>query len=278
MKTYFSIGEMSKINNISIQALRYYDQIDLFKPNYINPKNHYRYYHIKQFFYLDIIKYLKYINTPLAEIKSIINSGPETMYSFLDAQEAVIRAKVDKLQRSQQLINMRKSQLAAQLLLKKQELGKVYTRTIPERPILKVACARITPYDEPDLYMHELAAFLEKAGSLVDNHYGCIYPLKPYSSSAAIHYEAVYTSVVTQPLIPLSSKISSGLIPAGKYLCIAFEWSSEHYYRYYSKLLTAANKRKLPPNALVYEVSLPNNYNSAQKENFITELQILINN
>lgn len=38
MKKYFSIGEMSKLYNISIETLRHYDRIGILKPEYINKK------------------------------------------------------------------------------------------------------------------------------------------------------------------------------------------------------------------------------------------------
>ncbi|MFQ7474074.1 MAG: MerR family DNA-binding transcriptional regulator, partial [Anaerovoracaceae bacterium] len=41
-KDFFSIGELSKYQNISKQTLIYYDKINLFKPAYINPSNGYR--------------------------------------------------------------------------------------------------------------------------------------------------------------------------------------------------------------------------------------------
>ncbi|MCY8208580.1 MerR family DNA-binding transcriptional regulator, partial [Bacillus subtilis] len=55
MKEYFTIGETARLNNISIQTLRYYDRIGIFKPHYTDQDNGYRYYHVKQFFYLDVI-------------------------------------------------------------------------------------------------------------------------------------------------------------------------------------------------------------------------------
>ena len=39
METNFSIGEMSKLHNISVQTLRHYDKIGLLKPSYINEKS-----------------------------------------------------------------------------------------------------------------------------------------------------------------------------------------------------------------------------------------------
>ncbi|MBQ6701164.1 MAG: MerR family DNA-binding transcriptional regulator, partial [Oscillospiraceae bacterium] len=43
-----SIGEMAKINNISISTLRLYDEIGLIKPCHIDAESRYRYYNIRQ--------------------------------------------------------------------------------------------------------------------------------------------------------------------------------------------------------------------------------------
>ncbi|BCE09411.1 hypothetical protein RSC2_01207 [Bacillus paralicheniformis] len=90
MKEYFSIGETARLNNISIQTLRYYDKIGIFKPQCTDRDNGYRYYHVKQFFYLDIIKYLKSIKTPLGEIKRMIShtSTPNGCKPFLRSKKA----------------------------------------------------------------------------------------------------------------------------------------------------------------------------------------------
>jgi DNA-binding transcriptional MerR regulator len=54
-----SIGEMAKINHVSVQTLRYYDRIDLLKPIYVNEETNYRYYDIKQSAIVDMIQYMK---------------------------------------------------------------------------------------------------------------------------------------------------------------------------------------------------------------------------
>ncbi|GMA73402.1 MerR family transcriptional regulator [Tetragenococcus osmophilus] len=83
MRKLYSIGEVAKLNNVSIETLRYYDRIGLFTPASVDPTTHYRYYHEKQFFYLDIIKYLKYIDTPLYQIKEIMKKDVAEMLPFL---------------------------------------------------------------------------------------------------------------------------------------------------------------------------------------------------
>ena len=41
---FYSIGEVSKICNVSKKALRFYDKINIISPDYISEENKYRYY------------------------------------------------------------------------------------------------------------------------------------------------------------------------------------------------------------------------------------------
>lgn len=68
MKDLFTIGEISKLFNINIRTLRYYDEIDLFKPIFIDKANSYRYYSTDQFEQLNTIKYLKALGMSLDTI------------------------------------------------------------------------------------------------------------------------------------------------------------------------------------------------------------------
>ena len=69
MKEFFTIGEISKLFNINKKTLRYYDEIDLFKPSYVDKNNKYRYYSIDQFECLETIQYLKELGLTLNKIK-----------------------------------------------------------------------------------------------------------------------------------------------------------------------------------------------------------------
>ena len=50
-----SIGEASKLKNVSIKALRYYEKIGIFPPAHIDHQSGYRYYSPSQMFDLDVI-------------------------------------------------------------------------------------------------------------------------------------------------------------------------------------------------------------------------------
>ncbi|MGG1218717.1 MerR family DNA-binding transcriptional regulator [Priestia endophytica] len=276
MKQYFSIGETARLNNISIQTLRYYDKIGIFKPHYTDQDNGYRYYHIKQFFYLDIIKYLKYIRTPLEEIRRIISGNPEHMQTFLEEQESVIEDEMDNLERARRLLHRRKNQLKEQLEICNREKGIVYFRYMEEQTILKVATPQVNPHDQSDLYFRKLVDVLEERGDMVDNYYGFIYDLKPYKDSRDIYCNNIYTTICKGEKVDIEGKnIQLDTIPSGEYVCISFDWSTKHYDSYYQELYHYIESNSIQTDGKVYQISLPTNYSSLREEQFLTELRVL---
>lgn len=68
-----TIGQMAKLNHVSIQALRLYDEMDILKPIEINDVTGYRYYDVKQSAQIDMIQYMKATGMSLKEIKNIFD-------------------------------------------------------------------------------------------------------------------------------------------------------------------------------------------------------------
>lgn len=73
-KGLLRIGEFSKLTGVSIRTLRYYDQIDLFKPAEIDLFTDYRYYKKEQVEDLELINKLKSVGFSLEEIKENWNN------------------------------------------------------------------------------------------------------------------------------------------------------------------------------------------------------------
>ncbi|MBO6015152.1 MAG: MerR family transcriptional regulator [Lachnospiraceae bacterium] len=67
MAEYLSIGKVSKLKNVSIKSLRYYDELGIYRPAYINPKTNYRYYTRQQLPLLDAISLCIEIGIPLKD-------------------------------------------------------------------------------------------------------------------------------------------------------------------------------------------------------------------
>lgn len=71
----YKIGDFSIVVDIPVKTLRYYDEIDLFKPSYQDYFTGYRYYESKQIFEIEKIKKLKEINLSLKEIKEYLKTN-----------------------------------------------------------------------------------------------------------------------------------------------------------------------------------------------------------
>lgn len=71
----YKIKEFSKVTNTSIVTLRYYDKINLFKPDYVDFYSGYRYYHDDQINVIKKINLLKYFGLSLEEIKEYLNTN-----------------------------------------------------------------------------------------------------------------------------------------------------------------------------------------------------------
>jgi len=76
----YKIGEFSKMVNIPIKTLRYYDEIDLFKPLEIDIYSNYRYYSESQIEDLKIILELKEAGFSLEEIRKNWNHWDDSKF------------------------------------------------------------------------------------------------------------------------------------------------------------------------------------------------------
>ena len=97
LKENMTVGQMSKLFNITAETLRHYDRIGLLKP-IVDEENGYRYYSIKEMEKLDLILDAKYLEIPLSNIKDVIsNDSIENYVELIDLQEKTIDEKINHL-------------------------------------------------------------------------------------------------------------------------------------------------------------------------------------
>ncbi|CAH0121933.1 MULTISPECIES: MerR family transcriptional regulator [unclassified Paenibacillus] len=97
-----SIGEFSKICEVSAKTLRYYDEIGLIHPDEIHPENGYRYYSIRQLKTMLYINRLKSYHFSLEEIKAMLeweeDQSEEKLCSALHRKRKEIQEKLHALE------------------------------------------------------------------------------------------------------------------------------------------------------------------------------------
>jgi len=101
----YSIGDASKLCNVSTKALRYYDKIGLVKPQRSNCNN-YRYYNDDSLHLIPVIKYYKQMGFKLDEMTQLINDDCDNTYSVM---QDVFESKMAELDVERQGLRVRDS-------------------------------------------------------------------------------------------------------------------------------------------------------------------------
>ncbi|MCI5941952.1 helix-turn-helix domain-containing protein [Lactobacillus sp. AN1001] len=270
-----SIGEMSKLSNVSIQTLRYYDQIGLFKPAFVDNSSGYRYYNIDQLFYLDIVKYLRHLELPLKQIKQIVALPPAQLNEILENRSSLIDAKIAQLLEIKQALKHQQQQITTQLKQATRPLGQVYRSHEAKQLLLqKNSPTDLTPLAKPDKEVRLLTQQLERSQAVASLQYGFVFPLKDYRSLSRITYSKLVMPVYRK--LELDPEFELFELPATDWLAISFKWSTTTYLEHYQKLLAAYQKefKILTDQIDVYEISVPTTYSVTGNSEFITELKI----
>jgi len=133
-ENYLTIGQMAELNHVSTQTLRLYDRKGLLKPEYQDPQNGYRYYHIAQSDELDLIHTMKICGMTLEQIhKQLTQASQEDLHKSLIEQEKKLSKEIKQLTRSLYTIRRFTSNLSR--LNSIPPIGKIIYEYLPERRI-----------------------------------------------------------------------------------------------------------------------------------------------
>lgn len=136
MNDFISIGQMSKINNVSIQALRHYEKLGILSPSYINPNTGYRYYSIEDFVKIGLIKQCKSLGLSLDEIKEVIYNytSLDSIYKILENQKFLLSNKIKEFELAYNKITTLENEIGISL---NKGLNNIFTKYNGERTCLE---------------------------------------------------------------------------------------------------------------------------------------------
>lgn len=175
-----SIGEFSKICEVSTKTLRYYDEIGLIKPDQTNPENGYRYYSITQLKSMLLINRLKSYHFSLDEIKTLFDLEA-------DQAEEVLRAA---LQNKQREIQAKQAELEFTL----KQIGGDILKLEKGIPIMAyLNDIEVELVDTPDLNILSLRLMMHSAD---------------YADGYGQYFSRLYARIAAEKLTPLGAPLT----------------------------------------------------------------------
>ncbi|MEG0366588.1 MAG: MerR family transcriptional regulator [Coprobacillus sp.] len=149
----YRIGLFSQMTRLTIKTLRYYDDIDLLKPEYVDEENGYRYYTSAQLPVLHKIISLRDMGLSIPEIKDVFNGSSE---------EKVLSKKKNVLLK--EMAEMNRKLACIEGYLSGDCLDSEYRVVLKSLPEVKIASMRVHLKSYADLFykMPEMGLEMEK--------------------------------------------------------------------------------------------------------------------
>jgi len=267
-KNLFSIGEMAKLHDVPIKTLRYYDEIGVLTPAYVNPENGYRYYSLAQFEILSTIKYLRFLGIPLAEIiEHAVNRDPEEFIRLLKKQEKATRKKIEELQRIQHRFESRIGEIESAIYLR--EHGKVSVEHYQARKIVREQ-GRFKTNDDIEFALRQIVLKYELASSIFIGKV-CLSVSKNNLTNGIFDvYSSVF--VIGEDLLEMDE--FEEIIPLGDFLKITFIGNHQQSGPSYRKMFDYIRKNNFKIAGDAIERTIMDHSVSRKAEHYITEIQI----
>lgn len=240
-----SIGQMAKLNGISVQTMRYYEKRRLITPAETDPNTGYRYYHIEQTCTLDIIKYLKTIGLSLEEIEHFLHTEqPDTQATITR-----LRAKMEDIHSAIADLHFQKKAIervihCLETSTATPQIGAIVLESLPTRYAL-VHQGSIDYYENTLSYEQGLLALKAKMREYDIPYF---YSLNPgaITRMERLRPEALYCNelfvYIDQPYSDCKVPITQ--IPGGIYLCIYCD-DVLHEKQYVERLLRYIQAHRL---------------------------------
>lgn len=270
MKDLFTVGEIATLFNINKKTLRYYDEIDLFKPSYIDPKNNYRYYTSSQFEKLNTIIYLKNIRIPLDTIKCHLeNKSIYSTINLFEIQEDIIEKKIEELKLIQNKVKNRINKIKDSIDYDK--LDKIMELYFDERTIV-ILKEKVNTNKDLELSIRKLENKANEKSSIFLGEVGVSISKENLKNKLFKEYDSTFIFVENKNYNNEILKI----LPKGKYVCIRFNGLHESADIYYKKLLNYIKENNYEVLADSVEITLIDTGLTTDTSEFITEIQILV--
>ncbi|MCD4684393.1 MAG: MerR family transcriptional regulator [Anaerolineae bacterium] len=165
----FKIGDFSRLSQVSVKALRYYDQRDLLKPAHTDPFTAYRYYTAEQLPRLNRILALKDLGLSLEQVHAALESSlsPDQLGAMLRQKRAEITRQVAEEQARLARVEARLQQIEREGHAPEYE---IVIKPVEAQRVIGIRDT-VADYHSVGALFYELEAYIEQHGI---NSAGCM--------------------------------------------------------------------------------------------------------
>lgn len=263
MKTYFKINEVSQLYGISIDSLRYYEEIGLLSPK--RGENKYRYYSFNDLMRLNIIREFRNLNFSFTAIKDIMeNRSLQSTISLLEKESEAIDEEIRILKQKKKNIRQRIHNINT--FSSGMPLNQVF---IKELPAFK--CLHITDDDiHQDCIDFYVSSYIHEKNIDVSNFIGR-YDLYRLDVSAPLS-DSYYR--VKEVLIANNSMHVSPdyILPGGPYLILNYNTDIENTRSHVDRLLSYADSHHIRLTDDIFEACIFDLYDTSDPSEYLTSI------
>lgn len=262
----FSIGEVAKMKDITIKALRYYHKMDILIPRYIDEKTGYRYYSIDQFIYIDIIKTCRELRTSTIELQEIFKDcDTDQLLKFLQLKRCEAEENINKMQEVIKNIDTLNMQVEnSKDILNHDEIA---IQFFEQRYIIVAPCKEVGDFQEL-LYYSDLEKIIQDKEGKMSMERGIIYN---FNAEGNAEPKYVFSGLQGNANIEVDQNIT--ILPRGKYLTLAYSKDNEE--ECIIKIVKYVKENNLKIKSFI-EVELFNDLFNT--ESYSCQIQMLIEN
>lgn len=258
----YRIGDFSKIANLTIKALRYYDEQDILSP-FFRAENGYRYYNDNDFKTAKLIILLRDLDFGIAEIKDVVatHEVESDLSYFLTAKKLMIEKRI---RNDQKIIKKIESFIESKKFVQNPD----YLIDIKEIAPIRVASKRFMgAYHETSTYQEEI--FKEIKGQLNRPLFNC------YHTSGYAKIADIEVCIPTNKYVNING-IKTKELPGIRAICTVHKGGYDCINYAYKAVLDFAIKNKIEcglPTREIYHKGSECLF-MGNPNNFVTEILI----
>ncbi|PEZ84679.1 MerR family transcriptional regulator [Bacillus cereus] len=224
MKKIFSIGEVAKIKDITIKALRYYHKMGILIPKHVDESTGYRYYSIDQFIHIDIIKSCRELNTSIVELQEIFKEcNTDKLLQFLQLKRAEAEEHIKKMKEVMETIDDLHAKVgSSQEILKSDEISIEF---FEQRYVVVAPCKEVGSLQEL-LYYSDLEKIVQDYVEKMAMEMGIL-----YNVNEKWDVEPKYVFNKVQDHVHMEEMPNIKVLPGGKYVTLAYSKENEEARR-----------------------------------------------